>query len=64
MDAVFDIEDGGIEVTKTAMPAGVPEPDIREAIALIHEWEASDHSASQLIAALYPVLTRSVSHQE
>ena len=60
----FTIDDGGVEISHTPMPRSLSEDSIRKAIEVIHDWEASDRTACQLIADLYPILVHSTSRQE
>ena len=47
-------EGGGIAIAELALPPALSEDQIRKAVAIIEDWEASSRSACELLARLYP----------
>jgi hypothetical protein len=49
----------GFELAYLQIPAGMSISEIRAAVTIIEDWEASSRSACELIVALHPILKAS-----
>lgn len=53
----------GTERRFLVLPPALTAEQIRDAVAVIEDWEASRKSACELIVDLYPLLVRQDSHR-